>query len=48
MKQSRFSEDQIFGILKETDAGGVGESGLPASWCEPGDVLSVEGEVRRA
>jgi hypothetical protein len=38
MKRSRFSEEQIIGISKETE-GGVGRDGLCAAQRQPGDVL---------
>ena len=39
MKRSRFSEEQIIGILKEHQAGAWREGALPQAWRQRCDVL---------
>ena len=47
MKRSRFSEDQIIAILKQQESGVATADGVPRAWDQLGDVLQMEGEVRR-
>jgi len=44
MKASKFSDAQKAFILKRSAGGGH----LPQGWDQPGDVLQLEAEVRRA
>ena len=48
MKGSRFSEEQIIGVLREQEAGAKTRGGVPAARDLERDLLQVEGEVRRA
>lgn len=41
MRKSRFTEVQIIGMIKEQ------EVGMPSAWPQPGDVLQIQGQVRR-
>ena len=47
MRKSRFSDEQIVGILKEHAAGEPIGSVVPAPWHQPADALSLESQVRR-
>ena len=48
MKGSRFSEEQIIGVLREQEAGAQDRGGVPAPRDLERDLLQVEIEVRRA
>jgi hypothetical protein len=48
MKRKEFSEEQIIGILKEAEAGAVGDGSVPTARDVERDLLHVEGEVRGA
>ena len=48
MKRSRFSEEQIIGILREQEAGSPTADVCRKHGISSGDVLQVEGEVRRS
>ena len=47
MKRSRFSEEQIIGILREQEAGSPTADVCRKHGISGRDVLQVEGEVRR-
>ena len=47
MRKSRFTEEQIIAILAEQERGMATAEVMPASRGQFGDVLQVEGEVRR-
>ncbi len=46
MRKSRFSEEQIVGMLKESGGRASGGGALPTAGSERCDVLPLEGEVR--
>jgi hypothetical protein len=48
MKRSRFSEEQIIAILKSQESGVATAEVCRAHGDQLGDVLQVDGEVRRA
>ena len=48
MKRSRFTEEQIIGILKEQEAGLKTADVVPQAWDQRRDLLQVEGQVWRA
>src|SRR5215469_8930571 len=47
MKRSRFSEEQIIGILQEQEAGAKTGGGVPQARRQRCDLLQVEGQVWR-
>jgi len=47
MKRSRFTEEQIIGILKEQEAGGGNGGRLPPARHFECHFLQMEGQVRR-
>jgi putative transposase len=47
MKRSRFTEEQIIGILKGTRGQRFGRRSLPQAWCQRRQHLQMEGQVRR-
>ena len=47
MRGTRYTEEQIVGILKEQERGVGTEEAALFLWHQPADVLSLEGEVRR-
>ncbi len=47
MRKSRFSDEQIVGIIQEYAAGCVGLGSMPPAWHVRRNFLQVEGEVWR-
>ena len=47
MKRSKFTEEQIIGILREQEAGGKDCWGLPSARDQWRHVICLEGEVWR-
>jgi putative transposase len=47
MKRKRFTEEQIIGVLKESEAGREDGRHLSASWHQLGHVLHLAEDVRR-
>src|SRR5712691_6080109 len=47
MKRSRFNEEQIIAILREQGGGGEDSRCMPKARGQRGDVLQMEGQVRR-
>ena len=47
MKRSRFSEEQIIAILRESGGGGEDGRCMPQARRQRGDLLQMEGQVRR-
>jgi len=48
MRKSRFSEEQIIGILRGAGDRGEGRGGLPSAWDQHDDLVQVKGAIRRA
>jgi putative transposase len=48
MKKNRYTEEQIVGILKESEAGLKTSELCRKQWHQPADILPLEGQVWRA
>ena len=47
MKRSRYTEEQIIGILKEHQAGLSAQESVPQAWDQRRHVLQVAGQIWR-